>query len=314
MHNTLRVERYADAAELPHGFLLAPNVAALAWSISRVSSRRSSRRSVRPPFFHIGSDETATLGLGRTQAYVAQRGRSQVYAEHVVAMNRLIAPSGARMMLWDDGIESDPGIMQLIPRTRGGRQLALRRRADASSRYIQTIARGGFEQMVAPGCEQLERDLSGRRHGARQRTALYRRRKGRGRARALPNRLARRRRDALRSDVVSGDLRGGRCVAERRRCTREQFAADFPHAFFGVDDPSYGSDVHACSARRCGCSNRPTHSYGQTDALFWADPFDPAAAAQVANVDLRPRLAARPKRSKRTAISRRRRCTPTPRS
>ncbi len=68
-----------------------------------------------PPFFHVGSDETATLGLGQTQAYVAQRGRSQAYADHIVAMNRLIAPSGARIMLWDDGIESDPDIMKLIP-------------------------------------------------------------------------------------------------------------------------------------------------------------------------------------------------------
>ena len=68
-----------------------------------------------PPFFHIGSDETATLGLGRTHAYVARRGLSQAFADHVAAMNRAIAPSGARIMLWDDAVEKDPGIMKLLP-------------------------------------------------------------------------------------------------------------------------------------------------------------------------------------------------------
>ena len=79
MHNTLRVERYASAAELPHGFLLAPNVPLSQEYLARIVAQELAAVG-RPPFFHIGSDETATLGLGQTQAYVAQRGRSQVYA------------------------------------------------------------------------------------------------------------------------------------------------------------------------------------------------------------------------------------------
>ena len=149
MHNTLRVEQYAQAAELPHGFLLAPNVPLSTQYLSRIIAQELAAVG-KPPFFHIGSDETATLGLGQTQAYVAQRGRSQAYADHIVAMNRLIAPSGARIMLWDDGIENDPGIMKLIPRTA---VIVNWHYGDEPTfePYIQTIARGGFEQMVAPG-------------------------------------------------------------------------------------------------------------------------------------------------------------------
>ena len=151
MHNTLRVEQYASAAELPHGFLLSPERRAFA-GVPR-AHRRARACSGRP---HRRSSTSAPTkrrrsGLGQTQAYVAQRGRSHAYADHIVAMNRLIAPSGARLMLWDDGIESDPGIMKLIPQRRRRRQLALRRTSRRSSRYIQTIARGGFEQMIAPG-------------------------------------------------------------------------------------------------------------------------------------------------------------------
>ena len=81
MHNTLRLEQYASAAELPHGFLLAPNVPLSSEYLSRIVGQEL-EAVPHPPFFHIGSDETATLGLGATQAYVAQRGRSQAYADH----------------------------------------------------------------------------------------------------------------------------------------------------------------------------------------------------------------------------------------
>ncbi len=88
--------------------------------------------------------------MGQTQQYVAQRGRSQAYADHIVAMNRLIAPSGARVMLWDDGIENDPAIMKLIP---SNAVIVNWHYGDEASfePYIKTIASGGFEQMVAPG-------------------------------------------------------------------------------------------------------------------------------------------------------------------
>ena len=149
MHNTLRIERYASAAELPHAFLLSPNVPLSTEYLSRVISQELAAVG-RPPFFHIGSDETSTLGLGQTLGYVAKRGRSQAYADHIVAMNRLIAPSGARVMLWDDGIEADPGIMKLIPRNA---VIVNWHYGDEKSfePYIRTIAGGGFEQMVAPG-------------------------------------------------------------------------------------------------------------------------------------------------------------------
>jgi hypothetical protein len=68
--------------------------------------------------------------------------------------------------------------------------------------------------------------------------------------------------------------------------TPNRFARDFPSAFFGSDDPHYARDVDDLAAvlKTLEPSDAP---YGQTDALFWADPFDPAAAKQLAGVDLR---------------------------
>src|SRR6201999_3410691 len=84
MHNALRVEQYASAAELPHGFLVSPaDPIGQAYLRSTIDAELAA--VPHPPFFHIGSDETATLGAGTTQSYVAQHGLLQAFAGHVTA-------------------------------------------------------------------------------------------------------------------------------------------------------------------------------------------------------------------------------------
>jgi len=283
MHGTLRVERYAGAAEFPHGFLLSPNVPLSAAYLSRIVSQELAAVG-RPPFFHIGSDETATLGLGQTQAYVTQRGRSQVYADHIVAMNSLIEPSGARLMLWDDGIENDPNIMRLIPRSA---VVVNWHYGDEPSfePYIQTIARGGFEQMVAPGASNWNEIFPNLTIALANEQRFI----GEGRsARVL----------GLFQTVWHDDgetlyestwyplVYAAAQAWQSADLPQTQFANSFASAFFGSDDARYSGDAIALGAalRRL----EPTgFTYGQTNALFWADPFDEAAAAQVANADLR---------------------------
>jgi hypothetical protein len=282
MHNTLRVERYADAAELPHGFLLAPNVALSQEYLARIVAQELAAVG-RPPFFHIGSDETATLGLGRTHDYVAQRGRSQAYADHIVAMNRLIAPSGARLMLWDDGIQSDPGILRLIPRSAVVVNWHYGVEATFEP-YIQTIAGGGFEQMVAPGSSNWNEifpnlDVA---------LANERRFIGQGKAAGVLGVFQTVWHDdgeTLYEATWYPVIYAAAAAWESGDVPPERFAADFPYAFFGAGDPSYSTDALRL-ATVLRLLEPVNYSYGPTDALFWAGPFDTAAAAQVANVDL----------------------------
>ncbi len=290
MHNTLRVEQYAGAAELPHAFLLSPNVPQSLQYLARVVSQELAAVG-RPPFFHIGSDETATLGLGQTQRYVAARGRSQVYADHIVAMNRLIAPSGARMMLWDDGIEADPGILKLIPPT--AVVVNWHYGAEASfERYIRTIEEGGFQQMVAPGASNwneifpnIDRAL------ANERTFI-----GQGKsARVL----------GLFQTVWHDDgetlyeatwypvLYAAASAWQAGDVAPDRFAADFPGAFFGVDDPRYARGVSELGDALALLEPGASASPAQTNALFWSGPFDAALDAQVSAANVRTaRLAA----------------------
>ncbi len=283
MHNTLRVERYAGAAELPHGFLLAPNVPLSMEYLERIIEQELAAVG-RAPFFHIGSDETATLGLGQTQAYVTQRGRSQAYADHIVAMDRLIAPSGARLMLWDDGIENDPSIMKLIPRTTVVVNWHYGVQATYEP-YIQTIARGGLDQMVAPGASNWNEIFPN------VATALANERQfiNEGKSANVLGLFQTVWHDdgetlyeatwypviyAAAAAWQAGDLDPGR------------FANDYPSAFFGTDDASFAADVGDLGAvlRRLEPLD---YSYGQTNALFWADPFDSAPARQAEKADLR---------------------------
>ncbi|HEY6325335.1 MAG TPA: glycoside hydrolase family 20 zincin-like fold domain-containing protein, partial [Candidatus Cybelea sp.] len=290
MHNTLRVEQYAGAAELPHAFLLSPNVAQSLQYLARVVSQELAAVG-RPPFFHIGSDETATLGAGRTQAYVAQRGRSQAYADHIVAMNRLIAPSDARIMLWDDGIEADPGILKLIPAT--AVIVNWHYGAEASfERYIATIAAGGFQQMVAPGASNwneifpnVDRALANERRFIDEGKAA--------RVLGLFQTVWHDDGETLYEATWYPVIYAAASAWEAGDVAPERFAADFPGAFFGVGDPRYARSVRELGDALALLEPAAFASPAQTDALFWSGPFDAALAAQVSPESARAeRLAA----------------------
>ncbi len=273
MHNTLRLEQYASAAEFPHGFLLDPGNTLAADYLKRIIGQEL-EAAPHPPFFHIGSDETATLGEGTSATYVnANGGRSAVYAQHINEMNALIAPSGARVMLWDDGIEADPSIMKLLPRN----AVIVNWHYDALKTFmpfITTIAGGGFEQMVAPGANNWSRIFPSFGN-------------------ALPNA------QRFIADGKSARVLGlfdtvwnddGETLFEATWypvlyaaadawSTVDGFDRDFPSAFFGVDDPRYAQDETMLGALT---TRLPEFS----DMLAWADPFGPVATT-LSNVDLR---------------------------
>ncbi len=276
MHNTLRVEQYASAADFPHGFLLSPASPLAAAYLRRIVGQEL--QAVGPaPFFHIGSDETATLGEGSTQRYVAEHGgRSAVYAAHVNAMAALVAP--ARVMLWDDGIENDPSIMAHIPHD----AVVVNWHYDARASYrpfIDTIARGGLDQMVAPGAENWNEIFPDMRAAlANERTFI---REGtRAHVLGLFQTVWHDDGETLYEATWYPVLFAADQAWSARGQSPAQFLAAFPSAFFGVDDGRYARDESALG-------DLDAQLGGNTDKLFWADPLDPRAAALVANVDLR---------------------------
>ncbi len=281
MHNTLRLDQYAGAAEERHDFLLSPASPLSLQYIARVIKDELALIP-HPPFFHIGSDETSSLGDGQSKALVAQLGRSAVYAEHIRAMNDLVKSSGARLMLWDDGIENDPSIMKLIPKNavvvnwHYGKERTF-------VPYIELLAKGGFDQMVAPGdsnWNQIYPDINTAL--ANERTFITEGKQahvmglfqtdwhddGESLFEATWYPIVYAAANAWESDSVEP----------------ARFQADFPFAFFGSYDGAYGRDVAALA----DIQTRMADAYDfSSNYLMWVDPFDPLAAAHMQKVDLR---------------------------
>ena len=240
MHNTLRLERYATAAELPHGFLLLPNVPLSMEYLSRIVTQELAAVGTTA-ILSYRLRRNGDLGLRSDAAYVAERGRSQAYADHIVAMNRLIAPSGARLMLWDDGIENDPGIMALIPRSA---VIVNWHYGDEPTfePYIETIARGGFDQMVAPGASNWNEIFPNVPAALDNEAPLYRRRKA-ARVLGLFQTVWHDDGETLYEATWYPVLYAAAAAWQSRGAVPEAFARDFPSAFFGVDDAATRTTV-----------------------------------------------------------------------
>jgi hypothetical protein len=274
MHNTLRVEQYAKMAEFPHGFLLSPNVPETKAYLARIIGQE--REAVGDvPFFHIGSDETATLGEGQTTDYVASNGgRSAVFAQHVNEMAKLVAP--ARVMVWDDGIEGDPSIMQHIPKN--AVIVNWHYGAEASFMpYISTIAKGGLSQMVAPGANnwnEIFPDL----HAALPNERRFITEGIGARVFGLFQTVWHDDGETLYESTWYPVLYAG-ATAWGGGAAADTFARDFPQAFFGIDDSRYARDADLLG-------NMSTRFAGPSDKRFWADPFNAYDASVMAKADL----------------------------
>ena len=275
MHNTLRFEQYAPAAELPHGYLMSP-LSTLTQPYLKTVIGDELAAVPHPAFFHIGSDEPSDLGRGQTKPAVDAYGTAAVYAEHINRMAQMIAPSHARVMVWDDAIQAKPEILDHLPKS----AVIINWHYGAEKTfepYIATIASHGFDQMVAPGANNWNEvfpDLAG----------------------ALPNesRFINQGKAAhvlgLFQTVWHDDgetlyeatwfpvLFAAAQAWETGDVQVTRFANDFPHAFFGSDDARFGTDalalgdvVHGLEAGR----------NDTTDYLFWSDPLNAQIAARM---------------------------------
>lgn len=269
MHETLKLERYAPLAELPHGYLLSPAVDASEAYVRDLIAHEL-EAVAHPPFFHIGSDEPSDLGRGRAKALVDAGGDGPVYVKHVVdTANFVIARGGGRPMIWDDALAKHPELFASVPKSLVFINWHYGSEATYQP-YIDRIARGGFDQMVAPGAlnwNEIYPDLDA----------------------ALGN-IDRFVTEGKRSHVLGlfqtvwhddGETLfeatwypvayAAASAWENAPVDRARFAADFSSVFFGGDDAHYSLDFAALARARTLLRGHTKREYG--DYQFWADPF-----------------------------------------
>jgi hypothetical protein len=124
MGRWLAHERYRARAEAPDGWqapglarrapgVLAPTDDNARFAVELVRELCACFASRR---VNIGCDETFELGLGRSRAEVAARGRARVYLDH---LKRLIAPlheDGRELLFWGDILRGHPELVAELPR------------------------------------------------------------------------------------------------------------------------------------------------------------------------------------------------------
>ncbi|MDP9017548.1 MAG: beta-N-acetylhexosaminidase, partial [Candidatus Eremiobacteraeota bacterium] len=274
MHNTLRWEEYAPAAELPHGYLLSPaNPLSLRYQKELIADELAA--VPHPPFFHIGSDEPSDLGRGQTKTLVDTQGDAAVYAAHITQMADLVAPSGARIMVWDDAIQGKPDILNHIPKS----TVIINWHYGAEKTYapyIKTIASHGFDQMIAPGAlnwNEIWPDLAAAIPNEQHFIAQGKD----GKVLGLFQTVWHDDGESLYEATWYPVLFAAGSAWETRDVAPDRFAQDFPSAFFGSDDQRYGQDIVALSdaVHRLKAQGDSTHY------LFWGDPLDGRIARRV---------------------------------
>jgi len=268
MHNTLRWEQYAPAAELPHGYLMSPTNP-LTYSYLQQVIADELAAVPHPPFFHIGSDEPSDLGRGQTKAAVDAQGDAAVYAAHVSRVAGMVAKSGARVMIWDDAIQKHPDVLQHIPKNTviinwhyGNEKTFVP--------YIKTIASQGFSQMVAPGANnwnEIFPDIA---------TAIPNERRFINEGKAahvfgLFQTVWHDDGESLYEATWYPVLYAAAASWETTDVDPARFNRDFPAAFFGSSDSRFGTDVTTLGDI---VQSLEADHYDSTDYLFWSDPLD----------------------------------------
>jgi hypothetical protein len=273
MHGTLRYERYAPLAELPHGFLISPaNPAGEAYVRDLISDELAV--VPHPPFFHIGSDEPSDLGRGASAALVAAQGEGAVYARHVLDTAAFVAAHGPRPLLWDDAVSAHPELFAQLPKSLVFVNWHYRQEKTFVP-YIERIRQAGFEQLVAPGADnwnQFYPDLD----VALGNIARFTTEGKNAHVLGLFQTVWHDDGETLFEATWAPVLYAAASAWESGTVDRARFLADFPGAFFGSGDAGFASDLEDIAAAQAPL--REAAGYGGSDALFWADPFAPGAA------------------------------------
>ncbi len=111
LERVLGWEKYRGLAEVEGGNTLSPaseGTYALLDSLYREIAPLTSA-----PFLHVGGDEPADLGQGRSRAMVQATGLGATYVRHIKRLRELLLPLGKRPMVWGDMVLKFP---ELLPR------------------------------------------------------------------------------------------------------------------------------------------------------------------------------------------------------
>jgi hexosaminidase len=279
MHEALKWEALAPLAELPHGYLLAESdPGTYAYLAPLLRAELAAAGST--PFFHVGADEPLDLGRGRTPR------SAQVFAAHVNRVAAIVSARGARPLIWDDAIQADPSILGLLSKRTA--IVSFHYGVEPSfAKYIATIDRAGFDQLVSPGANnwnEIYADLDTAYANEAQFLADAKAARSKhvlGMFETVWHDDGESLYEATWAPVAFAAASAWQAAPVDRAAWHRTFA----QAFFGGDAARYAADLDDLAAIRTALRMKPETD--PPDYLFWADPFDARVATRVQALDLR---------------------------
>jgi hexosaminidase len=154
LHLGLQEERYQGLIEDPYGALLSP---AEPQSLALIGKMFADLDAAFPgPFFHIGADETAELGEGRSAGMLRAGGAGPLFLNYVLAIEKELRPYHRKILFWGDIAQRHPDLLKQLPKDMIAVPWDYGDRASFKP-LIEPFTRAGVATWVAPGVSNWSR-------------------------------------------------------------------------------------------------------------------------------------------------------------
>ena len=282
LHHVLKFEQYSPLGETPHGFVLAPGDPN---TLPQIASWFGELAEVFPgPYAHIGADETAELGLGRTRDEVKQQGLGKVYLDFLSKIDATLAPNHKRLLFWGDIAENQPELVGTLPKD----MIAVPWHYDAApdfTKAIEPFIKAGLETWVAPGVNNWSRLYPNNNEALGNIRAFVRDGQKLG-ATGMLNTVWNDDGEGLFDQDWFGVLFGGAAAWQSGESDQAAFTASYGLAFHA--DPTGKISQAQTEIMAAHALLKTAGLEDANDSLFWADPF--SSSGQQIAAKIRPAL------------------------
>jgi len=278
LHHMLKFERYAELAEVPHGFVITPESQGTYEWIREVALQLAA--SFPGSFMHIGSDETWELGEGRSRLRAEQIGVGNVYAKHMQRVAEMLRPLKRRLMFWGDIALRHPELIPDLPRQLIAMSWIYSPKEDYSF-YITPFKKAGLQFFVCPGLNNWNRVFPNVSDALANINNFVRDGKRLGALGMLNTHWADDG-EALLGDNWYGILFSAAAAWQPGDVDQRRFRAAFDWVFYRNPDQTFADMIS-----RLDQVHKKLRSTGVGDAstrLFWLDPFSRSGAALTARI------------------------------
>lgn len=282
LHHVLKFEQYSPLGETPHGHVLAPGDPN---TLPQIASWFGELAKVFPgPYAHIGADETAELGLGRTRDEVKQQGLGKVYLDFLSKIDSTLQPNHKRLLFWGDIAVNSPDLVPTLPKD----MIAVPWEYDAApdfTKEIEPFTRAGLETWVAPGVNNWSRLYPNNNEALGNIRAFVRDGQRLG-ATGMINTVWNDDGEGIFDENWFGVLFGAAAAWQPGESKEAPFIDSYGLAFHA--DPTGKISQAQNEIMQAHALLKSVGLEDANDSLFWADPFSPSGQ-QIAS-KIRPAL------------------------